>query len=82
MDASRTTGGGIVPGMSGSPILNTDGAAVGVCCTGDDGASSIAGPNPVILFNLPNWLVVDLTAPVVSAGAGASEWSAFRLNDH
>jgi hypothetical protein len=52
-------------GMSCSPILLPDGGAVGVLCTGhqrDDGAnapldSGTAGPNPMLLDQLPAWLV-------------------------
>lgn len=43
----------IVGGMSGSPILNDDGAAVGIVCVA-------TGPNPLIALQLPRWLLDEL----------------------
>jgi hypothetical protein len=39
-------------GMSGSPVILLDGSAVGVVCVD-------RGPNPLLLANLPAWLVRD-----------------------
>jgi hypothetical protein len=52
----------IVGGMSGSPILNDDGAAIGVACTGEGGEG---GPNPCLAAHLPGWLAVKLLAPTI-----------------
>jgi hypothetical protein len=41
--------GKIASGMSGSPVLSTTGAAVGVVCVGSD------CPNPSLIGNLPGW---------------------------
>jgi V8-like Glu-specific endopeptidase len=53
-------------GMSGSPILASDGAAIGVVCVGashDNGETyRQGGPNAAITRNLPGWLLEDLTA--------------------
>jgi hypothetical protein len=43
----------IVGGMSGSPILNDDGAAVGIICVA-------TGPNPLIARQLPRWLLDEI----------------------
>jgi V8-like Glu-specific endopeptidase len=45
---------GIMPGMSGSPILAEDGTAIGVVATGD-GAEG--GPNPHLAYHLPGWFL-------------------------
>ena len=54
----------IVGGMSGSPIVASDGSAIGVVCTGssrDDGVTCReGGPNAAILTHLPGWLLRDL----------------------
>lgn len=42
----------IVGGMSGSPILNDDGSAIGVVCTPE-------GPNPQLIKHLPGWFLQD-----------------------
>jgi hypothetical protein len=52
----------IVGGMSGSPILNDDGAAIGVACTGEGGEG---GPNPCLAAHLPGWLAGKLLAPTI-----------------
>jgi hypothetical protein len=44
----------IATGMSGSPIVNPAGAAVGIACSG---SSSDACLNPVIVDRLPAWLL-------------------------
>ena len=50
----------IVPGMSGSPIVADDGAAIGVvCCStgaGDEPPTE-GSPNARLNYNLPIWLV-------------------------
>jgi hypothetical protein len=46
-------------GMSGSPIISADGAAIGVACLGGEdlaGNQREAGPNPSLVSNLPGWL--------------------------
>jgi hypothetical protein len=51
---------GIVPGMSGSPIVADNGAAIGVvCCStgaGDEPPTE-GSPNARLNYNLPVWLV-------------------------
>jgi hypothetical protein len=47
--------GGIASGMSGSPILNAAGRAIGVLCCSRD--SSGGGPNPNLSAHLPAWLL-------------------------
>jgi len=54
---------GILRGMSGSPIIAENGAAIGVVCTGSSGGSDICtegGPNPRLSSNLPGWLLREL----------------------
>jgi hypothetical protein len=49
---------GIRPGMSGSPILATDGKAIGVVCTSTFGPESgMGGPNARLACHLPGWLL-------------------------
>jgi hypothetical protein len=50
---------GIVGGMSGSPIITADGAAIGlVCLSGGTGkVHTEGGPNPRLMGNLPGWLL-------------------------
>ncbi len=45
--------GKIANGMSGSPIISTTGAAVGVVCVGS------RRPNPSVIGNLPGWFLAD-----------------------
>jgi hypothetical protein len=54
---------GIVGGMSGSPILTDDGLAVGIVCLsgGTSEVHTAGGPNPRLLYNLPGWLLRQLT---------------------
>jgi hypothetical protein len=50
---------GIRGGMSGSPIINDAGHAVGVLCLGsgrDGDLATEGGPNPRLACNLPAWL--------------------------
>jgi len=47
----------IVGGMSGSPILNNDGAALGIVCTG---SGRWSGPNPFLMRQLPRWFLDEL----------------------
>ena len=51
----------IVGGMSGSPILNSDGAAIGVVCCSSGGEEidqhTEGGPNPSLMDALPGWLL-------------------------
>jgi hypothetical protein len=54
---------GIRGGMSGSPIVIDNGAAVGVVCLGGGGpgeAHTAGGPNPRLTQNLPGWLLHEL----------------------
>ena len=57
---SRATNG-IKGGMSGSPILDASGSAVGVvsCSSGSDAPDSQTegGPNPRLAYHLPGWLL-------------------------
>jgi Trypsin-like peptidase domain len=49
-------------GMSGSPIADADGAALGVLCT--------TGANPILVQHLPRWLLDAIGGPVrYDAGA-------------
>ena len=62
LDAAR----GIAGGMSGSPIVATDGAAIGVVCLGSGAttheleAATEGGPNPRLIGNLPGWFLKSL----------------------
>ena len=52
----------IQPGMSGSPILTPEGAAIGVVCVSSGNQSDSAGdrkggPNPALFAQLPAWLL-------------------------
>jgi Trypsin-like peptidase domain len=49
----------VISGMSGSPIVLPDGAAVGVVCVSENGHSSgrTGGPNPMLAAHLPGWLL-------------------------
>jgi len=47
------------PGMSGSPILNDAGRAIGIVAVGSAKASASGGregPQPILMRNLPGWL--------------------------
>jgi hypothetical protein len=48
---------GIREGMSGSPVLLSDGSAIGVCTAGGLEALTEGGPNPRLMDNLPGWLL-------------------------
>jgi hypothetical protein len=48
-DSAQTEGG-----MSGSPIIDEQGRAIGMVCT------SSSGPNPLLGECLPAWLLADL----------------------
>ncbi len=54
LDTGRTKAG-----MSGSPILNDRGRAVGVVVVGEVGGSAEGedGPHPILTSNLPGWLL-------------------------
>jgi hypothetical protein len=50
----------VIGGMSGSPIVLPNGAAVGVVCTSEGshgGGGREGGPNPMLTANLPGWLL-------------------------
>lgn len=57
---------GIARGMSGSPILAENGAAIGLMCLGTGGPGddrpSEGGPQPWLMGNLPGWLLAQLKA--------------------
>jgi hypothetical protein len=57
--------GGIVGGMSGSPIILDDGSAIGIVClsstTVDLKVQHEGGPNPRLSQHLPGWLLAILT---------------------
>jgi hypothetical protein len=42
-------------GMSGSPILDDNAAAIGVVCLGTD--QGVSGPNPRLEHDLPGWVL-------------------------
>ena len=52
---------GIRGGMSGSPILNEDGLAIGVVCVSGGGpdleSHTEGGPNPRLTHHLPGWML-------------------------
>ena len=51
---------GIVSGMSGSPILSEDRAAIGVVCAGGGTPGEThtdGGPNARLVYNLPTWVL-------------------------
>jgi hypothetical protein len=53
----------IAGGMSGSPIIAEGGRAIGIVCTGSEiegGASTLGGPNPRLMGNLPGWFLKTL----------------------
>ena len=55
---------GIIGGMSGSPILLDDGRAVGVAVVAEgtkDERYTEGGPQPILMYHLPGWLVGRLT---------------------
>jgi hypothetical protein len=64
--------GGVKGGMSGSPIINADGVAIGVISTSDaSGAESI---NPCLMDCLPPWLLRKLNGVQAASGSsGASK---------
>jgi hypothetical protein len=45
----------IASGMSGSPIVSTDGKAIGLVSASSEGSNSISYGNPVLRDNLPAW---------------------------
>jgi hypothetical protein len=52
----------IQPGMSGSPIMNDDGTAIGVVCLSVEGTKE-GGPNPVLSASLPGWFLRLISPP-------------------
>jgi hypothetical protein len=50
-------------GMSGSPIADADGAAMGVLCT--------TAANPILVQHLPRWLLDEIGAPLRHTENGA-----------
>jgi hypothetical protein len=57
----NASGEGINAGMSGSPIINSDGSAIGVVCLGNGEANATeGGPNPRLAAHLPGWLLKAL----------------------
>lgn len=50
-------------GMSGSPIADADGAAVGALCT--------TAANPILVQHLPRWLLDEIGAPLRANESGA-----------
>jgi len=58
------SGGKFAGGMSSSPIVSPEGAAIGVVSVGSeiDGAASadMQGPNLALVRNLPGWLLAEL----------------------
>jgi hypothetical protein len=52
--------GKFIGGMSGSPIVSPEGAAIGVACLGAESVGNRVepvGPNPSLVGNLPGWLL-------------------------
>ena len=49
-----------VGGMSGSPIIDKDGRAIGVVCTGSEseriGKDVYDGPHALLMHSLPRWV--------------------------
>lgn len=55
---------GIHGGMSGSPILDDGGTAIGVVVAGHTGKSCTSGgPNPSLPGNLPEWFLREFSTP-------------------
>ena len=56
----------VVGGMSGSPIILPDGAAIGVVCTSEENQSGgrDGGPNPMLAANFPGWLLEEASTSV------------------
>jgi hypothetical protein len=49
-------------GMSGSPIISDDGAAIGIVCVAGGtmlGHHTAGGPNPRLRLNLPGWVLAE-----------------------
>jgi len=42
--------------MSGSPIIDKDGRAIGVVCTGSDSENNYDGPHTDLICSLPRWM--------------------------
>ena len=61
----------IVGGMSGSPIVRSDGSAIGVLCISIEGTNE-GGPNPRLGHNLPAWLVRNSRARPARSSARRS----------
>jgi hypothetical protein len=59
----RNATGGIVGGMSGSPIISKNGAAIGIVCLSAGSSKerhTEGGPNPRLMGNLPAWFLKGL----------------------
>ena len=59
----REATSGIFGGMSGSPIVNDEGSAIGVTCNsgGSNGTLNIeGGPEPRLTHSLPGWVLLKL----------------------
>jgi len=63
---------GVEPAMSGSPILDGAGAAIGVVCSAEE-SSDDGGANPHLTEHLPRWLLREfLLEPRKSRGGPPS----------
>lgn len=72
---------GIRGGMSGSPVRDEDGRAIGVVSAGGgSGAEDLdteGGPNPALTRDLPGWLLYELQQPAVMCRyCGLKGWHA------
>jgi hypothetical protein len=68
---------GIVAGMSGSPIISDDGAAIGIVCvsggTAGTGRHTSGGPNPRLAHHLPGWVLRSAVSRGQSGGIAGGD---------
>jgi hypothetical protein len=58
----------IVGGMSGSPIVDNRGAAIGIVCLSCSTENGMQGPNPRLTHHLPAWLLRELGLSLTASG--------------
>jgi hypothetical protein len=58
----------IVGGMSGSPIVDNKGAAIGIVCLSCSTENGMQGPNPRLTHHLPAWLLRELGLSLTASG--------------
>ena len=50
------TGAETVGGMSGSPIIDGDGRAIGIVCTSNEDRDRLDRPHAHLIHSLPRWV--------------------------